>query len=134
MGAKKDTNVYLTLLSNLNITESNVKDKINFSDDRSDPAENPGHPETYLSSVDKNMKITWHGVNWGNSTVKIKEVSKKTNSPADILKKDKYTDTNDDGVVVGQVKDTQVSGDETYNVKFTIDGTEYTIDPRLKMN
>ncbi|TVZ27633.1 hypothetical protein JM83_2683 [Gillisia sp. Hel_I_86] len=134
---RRDTHILLTIDTE-NIDEGNLNATIVFSDDRSDPSENPGNPEKFTSVVDKNMKIYWSGIPKDeNSTdvIYILEVIRKQQGGAEILKKT-FKDPNKDGVVVGKVKNKKVEGFEYYSVKFSINGTTvrtFEVDPKLKM-
>lgn len=116
------------------INSNNKKQCVVFSDDRDDPPQAPGKPEDYVSSVSKNMKVTWVGKSEnGQDTVEIHEVSRKSkDGGSKILEKSKNTSNN--GTVEAKVKDEDVSGYELYDVKFRINGEkEFTIDPKLMM-
>ena len=134
---KKDTHVHLTI-DTRSINENNKNSMVIFSDDRSNPSENPGDPEQYVSLVDKNMKIYWSGQPADASsdkTIDILEVYRKPEGGAEILEKT-FRDPNKDGIVIGKVKNKNVTGFENYNIVFRINGDTiqtFTIDPKLKM-
>lgn len=139
MANPRNTNVLLSV-NTQSINQQNKKNMVVFSDDRSDPAENPGHPETYVSTVNRNMRVSWSGLTSSpnsTDTVSITDVSKKTNGGgSDILQDTSFGDPNGDGIVTGQVKDEDVTGDENYNITFIINGNTtdpFTIDPKLQM-
>jgi len=133
----KPTNTLVTLtVDTSTINETNKNDKVTFTDDQSDPAENPGHPDQYVSTVNKNAWITWKGVSDnGTDTVNISKVEQKTTGGGSDILVVPIGNPND-GEVKARVKNSQVTGDECYNVKFNINGstTEYCIDPKLRMN
>lgn len=137
----KPTNTTVTLTVDTNgITEANKNDKVVFTDDQSDPVENPGHPETYLSTVNKGARIIFKGVpKSGSDQINITSVVKKASGGSDILVQPIAGATNNPNggdsltaVVAGQ----QITGDEYYTVSFNINGNppEYPIDPKIKMN
>lgn len=137
---KIDTQVTLTV-DTLNINQSNRNDCVTFSDNRNDPAEHPGHPKDYVSTVDKGKNITWSGTPDPKSSlpadsVQIIYVLKKpgTSGGADILQND-YNPG--DGVTVqANIKDKDQTTNESYYIVFTVNNlTEnpYIIDPQLKM-
>jgi hypothetical protein len=135
---KKDTYVLLTIDTKI-INETNMDSTIVFSDDRSDPARNPGNPKEFTSIVDKNMKIYWSGIAKdpnSNAVIKIIEIIRKQDGGAEILKKT-FKDPNKDGIVVGKIKNKKVEGFEYYSVKFSITQgdliTEFEVDPKLQM-
>lgn len=134
----KDTNVLLTI-DTKTINENNVDSKVVFSDDRSDPATNPGNPESFTSIVDKNMKVYWSGVpqdSDSNETIDIIAIYRKPEGGAEILEST-FRDPNRDGIVIGKVKNRNVSGLEYYSVVFRINGETprtFVVDPKLQMN
>lgn len=139
MGEKKDTDICLTVKANVNvstITQANVKNMIDFTDNRLGDTQDPTDPTTWVSKVNKSKRVNWTGTNDPSRNIifKITGVSRETTNPVQILKKDSYSDNNNDGIVVGQVKDVDVTGEESYTVSFTINGTPLSIDPRLVMN
>lgn len=140
MGGKPaDTVITLTVdTDNIQPNEQSIKDNVVFSDNQSDPAENPGHPDKYVSTVNKGKTCTWQGVAKNKrDTVNITVVAKKPNGGADILSEITLGDPISDPKVTSTVKSTAVSGDESYSVTFIINKNPtpaYTVDPRLKMN
>lgn len=140
MGQKKDTNVLLTVDTS-NIIEANKNSCVVFTDDRGDGAETPGHPENYISTVDKDKYISWSGVASDASTgdvINITQVSKKSvNGGSDILKNDTNTPKSGENFIKAKVKDKNVVGYESYNITFNINGDNnktFTIDPKLQMS
>lgn len=141
MGGGKPGNTVITLTVDTDALisdPSNIKNCVVFSDNQSDPAENPGHPETYVSTVIKGSSCTWQGVaKNGRDTINITDVAKKSvDGGADILEEIALGDPFDDPKVTAKVKNKDITGPESYNVTFMINKNEsqvYTIDPRLKM-
>lgn len=139
MGKKIDTNINLAVKANVNastITQDNVKNMIDFTDNREGDTQDPADPTTWVSKVNKSKKVTWTGTDDPSRNIifKITGVDREPNFPVQILKKDSYSDKNNDGIVVGQVKDVDVTGEEHYTVSFTINGNPLSIDPKLIMN
>jgi len=143
--AKIDTVVTLTV-DTKNISQSNKNSSVVFTDNRSDPAENPGDPKDYVSTVDLGKNITWSGVpdpnasNPGDS-VQVIFVLKKPGSSggADILKQNYNPGTTISGIttVTANIKDKNQTGIESYYVIFTVNndtGNPYIIDPQIKMS
>lgn len=134
----RDTNVLLTI-DTKTINENNVDTKVVFSDDRSDPATNPGNPETFTSIVDKNMKVYWSGVAKDEDsfeTIDIIAIYRKPEGGAEILEST-FKDPNRDGIVIGKIKNKKVDGLEYYTVVFRINGDTprtFVVDPKLQMN
>lgn len=133
----KDTEIWLTVDTS-RINESNKENSVLFSDDRSDPSDNPGDPKKFISVVDRNHKVVWKGKpadDLSAETIDILEVTRKRNGGgAEILESiSKSREKN--GVVIGKVKDKDITGMEAYDVKFQINGdTIFTVDPKLRMS
>lgn len=133
----RDTYILLTI-DTKTINQNNIDSKVVFSDDRSDPAENPGDPASFSSVVNKNMKVYWSGVakdTTSGDVVNILGVYRKPNGGAEILESI-GKDPNKNGVVVGKVKNKTVSGFEYYSVEFEINQDTlmvFLVDPKLKM-
>lgn len=131
----KDTRVVVSVDTE-NITEENMYDYILFSDDRSDSSEKPIN---HVAVVDKNMKIYWSGEAMdpeSGVTVDIIEVYRKQEGGAVILDK-VFRDTNQDGVVVGKIKNKKVQGFENYNIIIRVNTESpqtFVIDPKIKMS
>lgn len=139
MKTKKDTYVIVTV-DTVNINPENKNDKVEFSDNRGDPPSVLGNPNGFVSSVDRGKKIIWIGIakdydDYFENSVAIKEISRKSEEGgSDILKDKTYKDKNDNGVVVGKIKDKDESGTESYNISILVNGSDsYSIDPQLKM-
>ena len=145
MGNPKDTYVIVTV-DTCSIEKGNEDQTVTFSDNRGDM---PGAGMAFKSKVDQGKKIFWvgnvkeHGQNceqkgeefYMKNSVEVKQIEIKY-EPGNrhILKKDYYTDTNNDGIVVGKVKNVEVQGVEKYNITILVNGTDwYTIDPQMEM-
>ncbi|WP_411767578.1 hypothetical protein [Winogradskyella sp. A3E31] len=130
------TNTVVTLLVNTaTINQNNKNSKVTFSDNQGDPAENPGNPNVYYSSVNVGAQISWIGQSEnGTDTVQITSVSQKTtDGGSDILQS---IGNPNNGQVTAIARSVYVSGDENYNVSFTINNNTsnpYTIDPKIRM-
>lgn len=130
----KDTRVVVSVDTD-NITEENKYDYILFTDDRSGTSKKPIE---HVALVDKNMKIYWSGEAMdpeSDITVDIIEVYRKQEGGASILEK-VFRDTNQDGVVVGKIKNKKVSGFENYNIIIRVNTASpktFVIDPKIKM-
>lgn len=131
----KDTRVVVSVDTD-NITEENMYDYILFSDNRSGASEKPTN---HVALVDKNMKIYWSGEAMdpeSDVTVDIIEVYRKQEGGAVILDK-VFRDTNQDGVVVGKIKNKKVQGFENYNIVIRVNTPSpqtFVIDPKIKMS
>jgi hypothetical protein len=134
-----NTAVLLTV-DTASITEANKDEKVTFTDNQSDdPSETSGSPSTYVSSVKRGTQLSWSGAATnGTTAVSITSVTKKTDSPVDILQS---IGPSNGGVVTAVVNGTPpnpTTAQETYSVSFSFVGADnvtksFTIDPRLKM-
>lgn len=134
MGEKKDTVITVTVDTE-KINQNNINQCVVFSDNREDPPQEPGDPENYVSTVDKNMNVIWEGVSEnGTDSVEITNVDLKEKGDPKILKDSQISSTN--GVIEAKVKDKYVSGEEAYNLTFTINkgSDSFPVDPKLKMS
>ncbi len=117
----KDTNVTITVRTD-SITEANKNTSVVFSDDVGDPAETPGDPRDYVSTVWKNKKITWTSLarNDGN-VVTISGVAKDGGS--EIM--DDLTTGDNDNVYQAKIKnDPKISPgtQESYSITLNVYG------------
>lgn len=133
-----DTHVLLAVDTE-NINEDNVNSHVWFIDDRMACCGDPTDPENYVSLVDQGMKIYWRGRPLdenSDATIDIVEFYRKPDGGPEILS-GTYSDPNNEGVLVGQVRDEQVSGYELYSLEFTItEGDQvrtFNVDPKLNM-
>ena len=100
---------------------------------------NPVDPENYVSLVDQNRKIYWRGKALDETTgdrIDITAFYRKPEGGAEILE-NTFEDPEQEGVLVGKVRNEQVSGYELYSLEFSIINGDmvrtYTVDPKLKM-
>ncbi|MDY2586595.1 hypothetical protein [Winogradskyella aquimaris] len=139
MGGTPKTVITLTVdTDNIQPNEQSIKDNVVFTDNQSDPKENPGHPETYVSTVFKGSTCTWQGASKnGRDTVNITNVAKKSkDGGADILAEITLGDPINDPKVTSTVKNEDIDGTESYFVTFIINkntGQPYTVDPKLQI-
>lgn len=134
MGEKKDTVITVTVDTE-KINLQNIDQCVVFSDNRDDLPQQPGDPKNYVSTVDKNMKAIWEGVSEnGTDSVQITDIDLKSSDDPKILKDSHISSTN--GIVEAKIKDKYESGEEAYNLTFTINNgdTSYPVDPKLKMS
>lgn len=145
MGGGKPGNTVITLTvdtEGLIANPDNINNLVVFDDNQSDPKENPGHPETYLSKVNKGSICQWQGAAKNTKDIiNIFSVSKKDEGGSDILttpippglKGGPNGGTTITATVVGNA----VTGEELYTVTFYIGSdidTVYTVDPKISMN
>ncbi|MGA9326734.1 MAG: hypothetical protein WBV47_11840 [Salegentibacter sp.] len=133
-----DTHV-LMAVDTRNINEDNINSNIFFIDDRMVCCNTPVDPENYVSLVDQNRKIYWRGRALDETTgdrIDITAFYRKPEGGAEILESS-FADPEQEGVLVGKVRNEQVSGFELYSLEFSIINGDmvrtYTVDPKLKM-
>ncbi|MFV8838573.1 hypothetical protein [Salinimicrobium soli] len=135
---REDTNVLLRVDTE-NITEENYDETVEMSDDRSNPSEVSRKPSEHVALVDKNMKIYWRAEPLDPQlgvTVDVLGIFRKTEGGAEILE-NVFRDPNQDGIVMGKIKNKNIDGLEYYNILIRVNGETpetYLIDPKLKMS
>jgi len=144
MGGGKPGNTVITLTVDtvgLIANPGNINNLVDFTDNQSDPAESPGHPEAYLSTVNKGSTCQWQGVPKNTKDIiNILSVIKKDVGGSDILNPPIPPGLQGSGsggkTVTAIVAGKAVTGYELYTVTFSInsDPTVYTVDPKLQMN
>ena len=142
MGNKPNNTVITLTVTTAGLTtdQTNINNHVVFTDNQSDPKENPGHPDTYLSAVNKGKICQWRGVSEPKGDkINIISVVKKKAGGNDILMTPIPGGVGDKGsakILTAQVSELALIGEEQYTVNFTVknDPTVYPVDPRLKMN
>jgi hypothetical protein len=144
MGGGKPGNTVITLtvdVDALRTNPGNINNLVVFSDNQSDPAENPGHPEAYVSTVNKSSTCQWQGAAKNTTDIiNILSIIKKDPSGNDILNTPIPPGLQGSGsggkTITAIVRGNFINGDEPYTVSFSInsDPTVYSVDPKLQMN
>lgn len=144
MGGGKPGNTVITLSVDtvgLIANPGNINNLVVFSDNQSDPAENPGHPEAYLSTVNKGSTCQWQGVATNTTDIiNILSIIKKDAGGSDILNipipPGLQGPNGGAKTITAVVTGSAVTGDELYTVSFSInsDPTVYKVDPKISMN
>lgn len=133
-----DTNVLLKVDTE-NITQDNYDGTVEITDDRSNSSEVSRKPSEHVALVDKNMKIYWRAEPLDPQlgvTVDVLGIFRKTEGGAEILE-NVFRDPNQDGIVMGKIKNKNIDGLEYYNILIRVNGETpetYVIDPKLKMS
>lgn len=133
----KDTWIYLTV-DTKNINERNIDEMVVFSDDRDDPPQEPGNPKDYVSTISPGMKVYWQGLvrdSESEDIIEITEVNVKDGKDQWKLLESVGPEKGNKGVRVGKVKGKQIDGQESYYVRFRIEGrkSEFEVDPKIRM-
>ncbi len=146
MGGGKPGNTVITLTvdtEGLIADPNNVNNYVVFTDNQSDPAENPGHPDAYVSTVNKGATCEWQGVpKQGTNLINITGVFKKVSGGNDILKTpippglQENPNKPSRKVLKAKVNGAYLTGYKKYTINFTInDGAIiYPVDPKIQMN
>lgn len=144
MGGGKPGNTVITLTVDtvgLIANPGNINNLVVFTDNQSDPAENPGHPEAYLSTVNKSSTCQWQGVAANSKDIiNILSIIKKDAGGSDILNTPippgLQGPSGGGKTITAIVAGKAVTGVELYTVSFSInsDPTVYTVDPKISMN
>ena len=142
MGGKPGNTVITLTVTTAGLTtdQTNINNHVVFTDNQSDPKENPGHPDTYLSTINKGKICQWRGVsNPAGDKINIIKVTKKDDGGNNLLMLPIPAGVGDDGsakILTAQISEKALTGDELYTVTFTIndDPTEYPVDPKIRMN
>lgn len=134
----KDTVIYVTV-DTKNISEGDVDQHVEFSDDRNDPEQEPGKPQDYVSTINPGKKVYWRGVAKdpkSGDTIEITEVETKNTDGEWKLLVSVGPEQGNSKAREGRIKGKFIKGQESYSVKFRINegsGNEYMVDPKLQM-
>ena len=134
----KDTEIYLKVIKNIKDCQD-IKDCIQFSDNRGDSVSVPGKPEVFTSKVNPDKWVKWMSAKDSDPKIEILEVYfKEVDGNVDILKEKKMKAKEKDSIVIGKVKPKKDSiknlSIEYYTIVFSIDGIKDTIDPKLEFH
>ena len=133
---RRDTKIYLKVIKNIKNCE-NIKDCIQFSDNRGAAVSIPGNPEAFTSKVNSRKWVTWMGAKDSEAKIKILEVYfKEVEGNINVLKEKKMKAKENDSIVIGKVKRKKDGiedlSEEYYSIVFSINGIKDTIDPKLE--
>lgn len=116
MSNPRDTNVTVTVDTD-NINQTNKKCMVVFSDDFGDPLGPPCDPANYISSVNKNQKITWTAIA-KNGVTPVFFQNVKAEDGAKILKDLRRGDGNNK--YTAKIKGKNINDGETEDYSITI--------------
>jgi hypothetical protein len=129
----KDTEIYVKVINNIKDCQD-IKDCIQFSDNRGGAVSIPGSQKFYTSIVNPGKKVTWMGKD-SIYKIDIIDVSfKPLDGSTDILKSKPQKES---GTVVGKVKDkggNENLSNEFYKITFSINNDTITIDPVIQLH
>lgn len=118
------------------ITQKNVDSHVEFKDNRKN--QNPSSdPENFTSLINPKFEVLWkaEAKEGPEPKISITEIKQKShNGGVDLLKHNPHSN-GENGIYKAEVKDHYIKGEESYFIKFKIDGKgpEYTVDPKLEM-
>lgn len=131
----KDTEIYLKLIKDIS-PGVNIRDCIEFSDNRGSAHSLPGFPDYFMSRVNAGKKVTWMSAPGSDPKIIIIEVNFKPNNVSTDLLKEKYI-RGKHGIVSSTVKEkgaVKNLSNEFYSISFSINNKVFTIDPILQFH
>ena len=130
-----DTEIYLKVIKEIG-PNSNIKECIEFSDNRGSAHSLPGFPEYFMTRVNSGRKVTWMSAPDSEPKIGILEVNFKPNNlSVDILEESYIRGKN--GIVSSNVKqkgEVENLSHEFYNITLMINNKVYIIDPILQFH
>ncbi len=130
-----DTEIYVKMIKDIR-PGVNIRDCIQFSDNRGSAHSLPGFPEYFMTRVNAGKKVTWMSAPDSDPVVQILEVNFKQNDHStNILTEDYFRGKN--GKVTAEVKkngEVPHLSNQFYNMLVLIDNKVYTIDPILQFH
>ncbi len=130
-----DTEIYLKVVKDVT-PGVNIRDCIEFSDNRGSAYSLPGFPEYFMTRVNAGKKITWLSAPDSDPKINIIEVNFKENKVSTNILKEIYI-SGKNGIVTTTVKkkgDVKNLSNEFYSITFSINHKVYTIDPILQFH
>ncbi len=133
--AVADTEIYLKVIKNIT-PGVNIRDCIEFSDNRGSAHSLPSFPEYFMTRVNAGKKVTWMSAPDSDPKVKIVEVNFKENKISTNILKETYI-RGANGIATTTVKkkgDVTNLSNEFYSITILINNKVYTIDPILQFH
>lgn len=130
-----DTEIYLKVVKDIN-PDVNIRDCIEFSDNRGSAHSLPSFPEYFMTRVNSGKKVTWMSAPDSEPKINIMEVNFKPNNFSVNILEDAYL-KGKNGIVTAKVKqkgEVKNLSNEFYNITFSINNKVYTIDPILQFH
>lgn len=130
-----DTEIYLKVIKDIT-PDANIRDCIEFSDNRGSAHSLPSFPEYFITRVNAGKKVTWMSAPDSDPKINIIEVNFKPNKVSTlILEEDLLND--EKGIVTSRVKkkgEVKNLSNQFYNITFYVNNKVYTIDPILQFH
>lgn len=118
------------------ITPNNVDSHVEFKDNRNNKQPS-SDPQNFTSVINPNFDVLWNAEakNGSEDSINITEIHQKSDKGGVVLLKGTPGPNGENGSFKAEVKDQFIQGQESYYVKFQINGRgpEYTVDPKLEM-
>jgi len=133
--AVADTEIYLKVIKDIT-PGVNIRDCIEFSDNRGSAHSLPSFPEYFMTRVNAGKKVTWMSAPDSDPKVKIVEVNFKENKISTNILKETYI-RGANGIATTTVKkkgDVTNLSNEFYSIAILINNKVYTIDPILQFH
>lgn len=130
-----DTEIYLKVIKDIR-PGVNIRDCIEFSDNRGSAHSLPSFPEYFMTRVNAGKKVTWMSAPDSNIKINILEVNFKENKISVNILNDTYIRGKNGIVSTTVMKKGKVKhlSNEFYNITFSINNKVYTIDPILQFH
>ena len=133
--AVADTEIYLKVIKDIT-PGVNIRDCIQFSDNRGSAHSLPSFPEYFMTRVNAGKKVTWMSAPDSDPKVGILEVTFKENKISTNILNEIYI-RGVKGIATATVKkkgEVKNLSNEFYNITIMIDNKVYTIDPLLQFH
>ncbi|MDN3642843.1 hypothetical protein QWY87_09045 [Lutimonas halocynthiae] len=130
-----DTEIYLKVIKDIT-PDANIRDCIEFSDNRGSAHSLPSFPEYFMTRVNAGKKVTWMSSPDSDPKILILEVNFKPNKVSTPILIDGYI-KGENGIATSIVKkkgEVKNLSNEFYNITFSINNKVYTIDPILQFH
>ena len=130
-----DTEIYVKIIKEIG-PNSNIKECIEFSDNRGSAHSLPGFPEYFMTRVNSGKKVTWMSHPDSEPKIGILEVNFKPNDLSKNILENTYL-RGKKGIVSANVKQkgkVRNLSYEFYNITLMVNNKIYTIDPILQFH
>ncbi|MGI9531537.1 hypothetical protein [Lutimonas sp.] len=130
-----DTEIYLKVIKDIR-PGVNIRECIEFSDNRGSAHSLPGFPEYFMTKVYAGKKVTWMSSPDSDQTIQIIEVNFKENNISTNILEETYI-RGKKGKVSAMVKkkgEVPNLANQFYNISISINNKVYTIDPILQFH
>lgn len=130
-----DTEIYLKVIKDIR-PGVNIRECIEFSDNRGSAHSLPGFPEYFMTKVNAGKKVTWMSAPDSDPVIQIVEVNFKENKISTNILEETYIRGKNGIASSGVKKKGEVPNltNEFYTISISINNKVYTIDPILQFH